>query len=223
LGFTEHTAIVDRVLATLYGGGLAELAMFVWPTWEGKRAGEQLAELIDALHRYAMQVLGAYANPATFEPAQIARAQAAAWSARLEAETSVDRAVGEPPQTHVLPPKSLLGILAATRRIGFTVGLLALNARLRHAAPRPRPALTKFLGSLSTAFDLVAAAIREARAPQTLPPLRREFDCMRREFDRDDDREAPLVLAECDFLVDALNTAAQLAAEGAAAAEGTPA
>jgi hypothetical protein len=55
------------VLATLYGGGLAELAMFVWPTWEGKRAGEQLTVLFDALHRYAMLVLGAYADSTTFE------------------------------------------------------------------------------------------------------------------------------------------------------------
>jgi len=44
---------------------------------------------------------------------------------------------------------------------------------------------------------------------------------LRREIDTHDDREAPLVLAECDFLVDALNTAAQLAAEAAAAADGT--
>ncbi|MGD0472039.1 MAG: FUSC family protein [Candidatus Velthaea sp.] len=223
LGLPDHAAIADRVLATLYGGGLAVLAMFVWPTWEGKRAGEQIAELIDALRRYAMLVLGAYAEPATFEPAQIRQAQAAAWTARLEAETSVDRAVGEPPQTHVLPRKSLLGILAATRRIGFTVGLLALNARLQHAAPHPRPALGTFLDSLSAAFERVAASIREGRVPQKLPPLRREFEAMRREIELRDDREAPLVLAECDFLVDALNTAAQLAAEGAAAIEnGSP-
>jgi uncharacterized membrane protein YccC len=221
LGLPDHAAIAARVFATLYGGGLAVLAMFVWPTWEGKRAGEQLAELIDALRRYALLVLGAYADPSTFDPAQIRRAQAAAWTARLEAETSVDRAVGEPPQTHVLPRKSLLGILAATRRIGFTVGLLALNARLRHAAPYPRPTLRTFLDSLAAAFERVAAGIREGRAPQALPPLRREFETLRREIDTHDDREAPLVLAECDFLVDALNTAAQLAAEAAAAADGT--
>jgi uncharacterized membrane protein YccC len=221
LGLPDHAAIAARVFATLYGGGLAVLAMFVWPTWEGKRAGEQLAELIDALRRYALLVLGAYADPATFDPAGIRRAQAAAWTARLEAETSVDRAVGEPPQTHVLPRKSLLGILAATRRIGFTVGLLALNARLRHAAPYARPTLRTFLDSLSAAFERVAASIREGRAPQALPPLRREFEALRREIDTHDDREAPLVLAECDFLVDALNTAAQLAAEAAAAAAGT--
>jgi len=219
LGLPDHAAIAARVFATLYGGGLAVLAMFVWPTWEGKRAGEQLAELIDALRRYALLVLGAYADPTTFDPAGIRRAQAAAWTARLEAETSVDRAVGEPPQTHVLPRMSLLGILAATRRIGFTVGLLALNARLRHAAPHPRPMLRTFLDSLSAAFERVAASIREGRAPQALPPLRREFEALRREIDTHDDREAPLVLAECDFLVDALNTAAQLAAEAAAAAD----
>jgi uncharacterized membrane protein YccC len=218
LGYSEHTAIVDRVLATLYGGGLAELAMFVWPTWEGKRAGEQIAVLLDALHRYTMLVLGAYADPTTFEPANIRRAQAAAWTARLEAETSVDRAVGEPPQTHVLPPKALLGILAATRRVG--VGLLALNARLLHAMPRPRPALRTFSDALSAAFERIAAGVREGRAPEAPPPLRREFNMMRRELDERNDREAPLILSECDFLVDALNTAAQLAAEGAAAADG---
>jgi uncharacterized membrane protein YccC len=42
LGYSEHTAIVDRVLATLYGGGLAELPMFVWPTWEGNASANSL-------------------------------------------------------------------------------------------------------------------------------------------------------------------------------------
>jgi uncharacterized membrane protein YccC len=218
LGYSEHTAIVDRVLATLYGGGLAELAMFVWPTWEGKRAGEQLAVLFDALHRYAMLVLGAYADPTTFDPAKIHRAQAPAWTARLDAETSVDRAVGEPPQTQVLPAKALLGMLAAARRIG--IALLALDAWLQHATPRPRPALRTFADALSTAFEHIAAGVRESRAPQALPPLRREFHAMRRELDERNDHEAALILGECDVLVDALNTAARLAVAGASEAHG---
>jgi uncharacterized membrane protein YccC len=217
LGYSEHSAIVDRVLATLYGGGLAELAMFVWPTWEGSRAGEQLALLFDALHRYALLVLGAYADPTKFEPAKIHRAQAAAWTARLEAETSVDRAVSEPPQTHVLPAKALLGILAAARRIG--IALLALDAWLQHATPRPRPALRTFSDALCAAFAHIAAGLRDGRAPQALPPLRRDFHAMRRELDERDDHEAPSILAECDVLVDALNTAAQLA-QGVAEARG---
>jgi uncharacterized membrane protein YccC len=221
LGYSEHTAIVDRVLATLYGGVLAELAMFVWPTWEGKRAGEQLAMLFDTLHRYAMLVLGAYADATTFDYAKIHRAQAAAWAARLEAETSVDRTIGEPPQTHILPDQALLGILAAARRIG--IALLALDAWLQHATPRPRPAVRTFADALSAAFEHIAARIRERRAPQALPPLRREFHAMRRKLDERGDHEAPMILAECDVLVDALNTAARLVADGVADSHRKPA
>src|ERR1035441_7304393 len=114
-----------------------------------------------------MLVLRAYADPTTFEPTKIHRAQAAARAARLETETSGDRAAGERPQTHVLPDKALRNPGRGTADRNRTARTRRLAAT-RHASPATRPPHLR-----GWAFSHIRAhrrGCRESRAPQALPP-----------------------------------------------------
>jgi len=47
----------------LLGGALAVIAYLLWPTWESRLVGPQLADLLEAQARLLRGVLGVFADP----------------------------------------------------------------------------------------------------------------------------------------------------------------
>lgn len=208
LGQPEAMALRDRVLGTVVAGILTGVAIFVWPTWEAERTPAALTDLIEAQRRYLRAVLAAYIDPARYDPRAIEEAQGSAWSLRANAEASVDRMLGDPPQTHAIAPQTALGVLAASRRIGLAT--LSLNAHFPHAQRMPRPGLEPFAQALDQTLAYVAALLREERPAPKAPHLREAFRNALNDLKAAKDPSADMVLAIGDSLVDAVNTSLEL-------------
>ena len=217
LGTSAHTAGAQRVIATILGGGLAELAVFLYPAWEADRVPGQLGKLLDVQRRYADVVFAAYIDAAKTDERAIGEAQTASWTARTEAEASVDRMLSEPPQTHALSADTALGVLAASRRLGF--GLLTLNAHHAAIARVARPALRILLEAIDKVLRSTANALRTQAPPRPYPALRQAFDAAQRAHASAGDPDAEEIFTECDLLVDSLNTMAGLVAAEFAASK----
>ncbi|MDQ6646072.1 MAG: FUSC family protein, partial [Pseudomonadota bacterium] len=89
-GVDPGAAVLDRVINTIFGCGLALLAYVVWPTWERAHARSALADMIDAYASY----LRALAPPDGSTPPDSART--AARRARTNAQASIERMRSEP-------------------------------------------------------------------------------------------------------------------------------
>lgn len=207
-GLPEHSAILDRVIATLLGGALALTAYFVWPTWERERVAAQLADLLDAQRAHMRLVLEAYANPAQAGEREIHRTQLAAWLARSNAEASADRMLNEPVHSYALGVRQALGILAASRRVGLAV--LALQSRLPRSSVAPNEAFDTLVRELDRGLAIVASALRAAGPLQPLPPLREMQIALRRLLDDEHNAGVAALVSETDLLVDSINAMAHV-------------
>lgn len=206
LGQTEAVALRDRVLGTVVAGILTGVAVFVWPTWESGRVRTALANLLEAQRAYLASVLLAYLDPENFDARRITEAQRTAWSLRASAEASVDRMLGEPGRTHAIAPDLALGILAASRRIGLAT--LSLNAHYPHAEHIARPGLEPLENALDHALAFTISLMRGERKTERYPHLREAYRAARNQLH---DPNAEMILAVGDALVNATNTAAELA------------
>jgi uncharacterized membrane protein YccC len=209
-GMPEHTALVDRIEATIVGGALALAAYAFWPTWERDMVPMRLAGLLEAQRRYCMLVLGAFMNPAERDDRALDNAQLATWRARSNAEASVDRMLNEPVAPTALTVRAALGLLAASRRFGLA--LLSLRARTPEHDAAPESSLRELAGTFDTALAAIAQALRERRPPAHLPPLRDlQLELAKRLGDEENPRNRALVF-ETDLIVDSTNTMAELLA-----------
>lgn len=202
-GVTGRDAVVERSIATLAGAGVAAVVYLAWPTWESHRVRKALAAQLSAYRAYASAILNAYVDPARFDRRRVRELQRAAWQARTGAEASVDTMLAEPHRTHAIAPRIALGILAAMQRVG--VALLALNGYLDAAQRIPRPALGELVAGIDAAFARCIADLERASG-ERMPPLRDLYLEADRRFSSAPDADAEVVLAECDLIVDGLNT-----------------
>ncbi len=207
-GEPEASAVGDRILATFLGGALPALIYFVWPTWESRRVGLALADLLEADRAYAKVLFDAYVDLERRDLEAIACAQQAAWIARANAEASVDRMLSEPGRTHGLQAQRALGLLAASRRLGL--GLLTLNAHLDNAASLARPQLESFFTALDRTMTAEIDALRERTIPPAHPPLRDAYRAVEESFAAGSDPDGELLLAESDLLIDSVNTVEEI-------------
>jgi uncharacterized membrane protein YccC len=202
----EHDAVLERSVATLLGAGLAALAYVLWPTWESERARLALAEQLDAYRCYCAAILRAYIDPEELDRKRLRDLQRRAWQTRAKAEASVDMTIAEPARTRAIAPRTALGVLAAQQRLGLA--LLVLNAYVESAARRPRPELEPLASDIDAAWVRCVAALR-GEPVGTAPALRDRYRETEARFG-EDDADAAVILAECDLLVDGLNTIAEL-------------
>jgi uncharacterized membrane protein YccC len=207
-GMPEHTALVDRIEATVVGGALALAAYAFWPTWERDVVPVRLAGLVEALRRYCALVLCAFINPADIDDRTLDGAQLATWRARSNAEASVDRMLNEPVAPTALTVRAALGLLAASRRFGLA--LLSLRSRTPQRDAAAESSLRKLADALDAALAEIARALRERRTPAPLPPLRDlQLEIAKRLGDEENPLDRALV-SETDLLVDSTNTMAEL-------------
>lgn len=207
-GLPEHTAVLDRVIATLIGGGLALTAYVVWPTWARALAPAELATLLDAAGTYSRLVFAAYGDPAARDDRAIQSAQLTVRRARTNAETTVDRLLNEPVRPHALTVRAALGLLAATRRYGLAT--LTLQSRLQRATSVSHQALAPLANALDEALHILSRALRERAQPEPLPRLRDLQIALKNAVDRDAHSDVAVLISETDLMVDSVNMMADL-------------
>jgi uncharacterized membrane protein YccC len=207
-GLPEHTAMIDRIEATMTGGALALCAYAFWPTWEREIVPARLAAHIEAQRAYSGLLFGAFLDPQSIDQRRLRDAQLVAWRTRSNAEASVDRMLNEPVAPTALTVRAALGLLAASKRFGLAT--LTLRARLPDPQTPPHTDLREFAGALDRSLGEIATALRQRRAPDALAPLREiQLAFVEGVTGAADPRSRALV-SETDLMVDSTNTMADV-------------
>ena len=202
-GVGSSAAVVDRVINTALGCGMALLAYVAWPTWERGRARAALAVMLDAYASY----LRALAQPDQRNAHHETRS--AARTARTNAQASLDRMRSEP-----ATPAELLALartlFANGNRLARTA--MTLEAMVDDLATLPAPAeIRHFVEQCANTVQAIATALREQRGMDTLPDLRTRQRTLVALLEGADDRAAAESLARLsDRLVDNVNTLAHV-------------
>lgn len=163
-GVTPGDAVLDRVINTALGCGMALLAYIAWPTWERGRAPAALAVMLDAYANY----LRALAAPAQSDARRETRT--AARTARSNAQASIERMRTEP----ATPPELLTfarNLFANGNRLARSA--MTLEALLDDLAVLPAQAeMQQFLGVIASNLQSMATVLRDPRTPFAVPSLR---------------------------------------------------
>jgi uncharacterized membrane protein YccC len=138
----------------------------VWPTWEAETLTASTSRLLSALAEYARTLLSAYAEPQSMTRDDVAAAAATARRARIAAQSSLSRAIAEPPRAGA-DTDTAAGVLAAARRI--VIALHALRATLDDATETVavpevaglRDAIATALEDLADGRRITVGALRE--------------------------------------------------------------
>ncbi|EIL88105.1 FUSC family protein [Rhodanobacter sp. 115] len=163
-GVGSGAAVMDRVINTVLGSGMALLAYVVWPTWERSRARAALSTMLSAYADY----LAALAQPGQRDVHRETRT--AARTARTNAQASLERMRVEP-----ATPPALFDLASALFANGNRLARTAMSfeALLDERDTLPEHEATcRFIGSAADATHAIADALRERRAPDALPDLR---------------------------------------------------
>jgi uncharacterized membrane protein YccC len=163
-GVDPGVAVLDRVINTALGSGLALLAYVLWPTWERGRARAALADMIDAYADY-LRALGRPQRRSTYR-----ETRTAARTARTNALASIERMRAEP-----ATPTALLDLAQALFSNGNRLARTAmtLESLLQNRASLPEQTeVSAFIDHAATALHGIAGALREQRAASGLPDLR---------------------------------------------------
>ncbi len=161
-GVAPGGAVMDRVVNTALGCGLALLAYVAWPTWERGRARAALAAMLDAYASY----LAALARPAETGNGE---ARTAARTARSNVQASLERMRSEP-----ATPLHLLDLAQALFANGNRLARTAMSVEARLTDPPPpasAASLRALAGACALALREIASALRERRAPAAMPAI----------------------------------------------------
>jgi uncharacterized membrane protein YccC len=230
----------ERVESTLIGGALAIGVYMLWPTWESRLVGPQLADLLDAQAGYAGGVLSCFTEPGSDERPRLGDLRSGARLARSNAELSVGRMAAEPERSRRDAPISVdqaQGVIAAARRASLAV--LTLHAHVPPVEAVALPAVGDFAGPLvermrhnavdlrqmvprstaavgtQTVLAFVGRAAGEARSPHQhddylLRGAHSQLMERLQETPGADEVTVALVGNETDELVDAVNSVSRL-------------
>lgn len=212
VGTQEGGAVVDRIGATLAGGALALTAFSVWPTWEAPLTRSSLANLLDAIRRYAVSAFTVLAGDAPLDVDDLERQQHDAWALRTQVSTSIERMLDERFRATGITPQQALTVAASTRRLGLAN--LALTAMLQANEWRPVPAIRPFAHAIDAALG---ASLRTLRSEKThgsqAPDLRNAYTGLEKALTPANEEYLRVVLAQCDLMVDSINTIRETLAE----------
>jgi len=206
--------VVDRVINTALGSGMALIAYVLWPSWERGRARAALSDMLDAYAEY----LRALSRPELRDARREART--AARTARSNAQASLDRMRAEP-----ATPAALLelanALFANGNRLARTAMTLEALIDDHHSLPETAE-MCAFVEHSATALHEVAAALREQRATGPLPDLRGLQRTLAALLAMSEDRQAAELLTRIgDRLVDNVNTLAHISGRSQSKAAAT--
>ncbi|MFC4762532.1 FUSC family protein [Dyella koreensis] len=206
-GVNSSDAVMDRVINTALGSGMALLAYVLWPTWERGRARAALADMLDAYAGY----LHALSRPDRRDSHREART--AARTARSNAQASLDRMRAEPATpAHLLDLANAL--FANGNRLARTA--MTLEALLDDREPLPEQTeISAFVEHTAAALHAIAIALRDSQSPADLPDLRALQRSLASLLAMAEDRHTADLLGRIsDRLVDNVNTLAHIVGRG---------
>ncbi|MDQ1541807.1 MAG: hypothetical protein QOH29_2533, partial [Actinomycetota bacterium] len=201
----------SRLLATVLGAALALGAYAIWPAWGRRRVADAVADLADATRRYVDLVLRALSD-GSFDAAAISNAGRAVRLARTNAESAIERSLGDPTSRQVDRGQTM-ELLAAFRRLAIASHTL----RFPSGVGRTPTALRDLHDALDAELTAIAARLRFGRMTLVRQPLRERHRALVESLAGrgDDDGRladdvAGLIIAETDEMVDATNSLADL-------------
>ncbi|HXD38440.1 MAG TPA: FUSC family protein [Rhodanobacter sp.] len=200
-GVASDAAVMDRVINTALGCGIALLAYVAWPTWERSHARSALAGMLDAYTDYLNNLAG---------PASDARGEirSAARTARINAQASIERMRSEP-----ATPPALLALarqlLANGNRLARTA--MTLEATLGDLATLPpQTGLGSFVEQAAHALQAISTALRTQTPVPARPDLRASQRALIRRAEGADAATVDLLARISDRLVDNIDTLAHV-------------
>jgi uncharacterized membrane protein YccC len=206
-GVHSGTAMLDRVLNTALGSGMALLAYVIWPTWERGRARAALSDMLDAYAGY----LRALAHPERRDSHREARTTAR--TARTNAQASLDRMQAEPATPLPLLELANALFLNGNRLVRTT---MALEALLHDCDNLPEQVeVTHFIDRSASHLHALAVALRDNQLPPPAPELRQLQRSLSTLLAMADDKpRAEQLVRISDRLVDNINTLAYVVGRG---------
>jgi uncharacterized membrane protein YccC len=162
-GVPEASAAVERILNTTIAGLLAVGAYLSWPTWTARGVRTALGTMLDQQADYLEALLVAYAT-GDADAKALDELRSRARRARSNAEALVDRTLAEPYWRAPLPARTLVGLLAANRRVALAA--LAIRAGLQRERPLlPREAIEPLAHDIARSLRRLAERLRDGWTP----------------------------------------------------------
>lgn len=214
-GESPLAAAFDRGACTLVGAALAIGFYVLVPTWQTRRLGDLLGDLIDAYRDYARLSLDRQAHPADFDRKVMHAAIDRIRARRAALNSAADQAAAEPVAGPGPLSADALGAEAALSRAGRA--LVAVNATLgRDEQAKGLSGVDAFADALDGAYLRLAALARGEAPPRgiDLSQAVHRLDLHLAAIEDRDTRTRRSVLRwESDNLVEALDDAALLMAD----------
>ncbi len=202
-GVGSGAAVMDRVINTVLGSGMALLAYVVWPTWERSRARAALSAMLAAYADY----LAALAQPRQRDVHRETRT--AARTARTNAQASLERMRVEP-----ATPPALFDLASALFANGNRLARTAMSFEAlldEHESLPEEAAVCHFIEHAAKATHALAEALQQRRAPAGLPDLRPlQHELAQRLAVTRDHGKTELLARISDRLTDNVNTLAHV-------------
>ncbi len=201
------TTASERLVDTLVGGAIGLLAYLVWPTWSRKPARQALADVIDAQRRYLDAILGSRTAGARVHESEVRPLARTSRLARTDAEAAVARSLAEPVSRRIDFHQSQ-AMLTGLRRLVEATQVLRLDAAHEESGRAPLPTLAPLAEGLDRALQSLETITRADDPGSAGAPARPQLRALYTSFENGPDapRAGPIVLAELDEIVDAVNT-----------------
>ncbi|WP_030144631.1 FUSC family protein [Glycomyces sp. NRRL B-16210] len=163
-GESPVLAAFDRGACTLVGAALAIGFYVLVPTWQTRRLGDLLGDLVDAYRDYARLSLDRQAHPADYDRKVMHAAIDRIRARRAALNSSADQAAAEPVAGPGPLSADVLGVEAALSRAGRA--LVAVNATLgRDEEGVGLDGVDAFADAVDAAYMRLAARARGTAAP----------------------------------------------------------
>jgi uncharacterized membrane protein YccC len=209
-GESPVAAAFDRGACTLVGAALAIGFYVLVPTWQTRRLGDLLGDLVDAYRDYARLSLDRQAHPDDYDRKVMHAAIDRIRARRAALTSAADQAKAEPVAGPGPLSADALGAEAALSRAGRA--LVAVNATLgREENAKGLAGVDTFADSLDTAYLRLAALARGAAPPRGIDlseAVQRLDYRLAAVEDRDTRTRRSVLRWESDNIVEALDDAA---------------
>lgn len=202
-----------RGSSTALGASLAIGFYILVPTWQTRRLGDLIAELIDAYSDYARLVLDRQAHPRDYDAKLMHAVIDEVQSKRASLTTAVDQAKAEP----VLGPGPLSSdVTGAEEALSrASRAMVAVNASLSKKEAPPLPGVEAFAAAVEAAYRRLSALARgvPSPGPVDLGEAAQRLDAVLSEGDSETKARRSVLRWEIDNLVEALDDAGMLMAD----------
>ena len=199
-GIDPDRSMIDPLINTALGTGMALLIYMFWPVWERDRSHTAMANMLDAYASYLAALAQPNQRDAQHEARTLARAT------RTNAQASLARVRAEPNSTDLLD--LINALLSNGNRLIRTA--MALEASFHHDdLPRIKD-ICHFVAQAAIALDNVADALRTHQIPD-LPDLRTMQHVLTKKLMQTGGSEASKMIRLSDRLTNNVNTLAHIA------------